>query len=373
MVEFGKLDRLVGWHLFIATETERKVFFDNCPDGVPEHWCAVRSETRCYDREVADLVVEWQRQPGRVISISRGSSKPTTFRQYALLPRTEPRLVIPLGDNDQLQRGLKLHQPGRLTIKIATSVVSRLAGIGLTWPLKQRLLQIDTTLPSEPEIDASAVLYLGTDDNCRKTTILPPQQHRIQKHGGNSLAAEAIRHEAKTLAALGETGVASMVPRLVSLKEVSGGALLEQEYRARTSGFTRNSTSQVVQFLKVLSQVGYEIRDGIPGHRSHGDFAPWNLHLTSNGIFVFDWEKSQEWAPALTDAFHFSIAPFVYVRNRRDARAAMDEALAFGRKVALASGVDTALLSELWKLWLRSKPFDQQNEKFRTLLVQASL
>ena len=38
---------------------------------------------------------------------------------------------------------------------------------------------------------------------------------------------------------------------------------------------------------------------------SHGDFAPWNLHLYPQKLFVFDWKHAQEDASALRDYFHY--------------------------------------------------------------------
>jgi hypothetical protein len=40
-------------------------------------------------------------------------------------------------------------------------------------------------------------------------------------------------------------------------------------------------------------------------HRTHGDFAPWNIKVRARSLFVYDWEDSLPDGLALTDAFHF--------------------------------------------------------------------
>lgn len=61
---------------------------------------------------------------------------------------------------------------------------------------------------------------------------------------------------------------------------------------------------------------------------SQGDFAPWNIRLQPDGIFVFDWEYARRGANPLQDAFHFYLIQravdgryikpnyFAYVKNR---------------------------------------------------------
>src|SRR5262249_25515235 len=37
----------------------------------------------------------------------------------------------------------------------------------------------------------------------------------------------------------------------------------------------------------------------------HGDFAPWNIRLQGERLFVFDWEHARTGANPLADAFNF--------------------------------------------------------------------
>ena len=43
----------------------------------------------------------------------------------------------------------------------------------------------------------------------------------------------------------------------------------------------------------------------IPCSLAHGDFTPWNMFVSGNGITIYDWELSIPDAPPFWDAFHF--------------------------------------------------------------------
>ena len=42
---------------------------------------------------------------------------------------------------------------------------------------------------------------------------------------------------------------------------------------------------------------------------AHGDFAPWNIRIMGDGIFVFDWECARAGANPLADVFNYFIMP----------------------------------------------------------------
>lgn len=60
----------------------------------------------------------------------------------------------------------------------------------------------------------------------------------------------------------------------------------------------------------VLSEIDQKI-----GHRElpvcivHSDFTPWNLRLTRNQLFVFDWEYAEDGGNPLQDFLHFHLLP----------------------------------------------------------------
>ena len=40
-------------------------------------------------------------------------------------------------------------------------------------------------------------------------------------------------------------------------------------------------------------------------HRTHGDFAPWNIRTGTDGLKIIDWEDSDLAGVVYTDVFHF--------------------------------------------------------------------
>jgi hypothetical protein len=57
---------------------------------------------------------------------------------------------------------------------------------------------------------------------------------------------------------------------------------------------------------RALGQLGKRLGSvPVPLSLAHRDFAPWNTRLGTEGLFVFDWERAQEGATPLYDAFHF--------------------------------------------------------------------
>ena len=57
----------------------------------------------------------------------------------------------------------------------------------------------------------------------------------------------------------------------------------------------------------------------VPMVVAHRDFAPWNIRVTTNGLYVFDWEfASTEYIP-LYDIFHFLLMPVALNRRLKSA------------------------------------------------------
>jgi hypothetical protein len=62
----------------------------------------------------------------------------------------------------------------------------------------------------------------------------------------------------------------------------------------------------------------------IPCGVSHGDFAPWNTRLGSQGLYVFDWESASWDTPALWDVFHFNTQVAALLNNKNDPQLSRD-------------------------------------------------
>ena len=61
---------------------------------------------------------------------------------YALLPPSSPRVVVPLGKNDWVVQGLALHRPGRRLLRIVVALLKVLARVGIDYPLRACMLCI---------------------------------------------------------------------------------------------------------------------------------------------------------------------------------------------------------------------------------------
>jgi hypothetical protein len=397
MIEVSHLDRLLGWHLLVPPRLGRRVHLQGFPDGAAAHWQRQRNEEVVTQARDAELRIFWDPSPSEVHSGSEGCvvvgherSIPRSKmagRDYVLLPPSDPRIVLPLQQQVQLLRGMSMHRPGRRIARLAMTSAKAFARLGFTAPLKQRVLWIAGV--EVPDFGGDAVLYLGATDESRKTTILPGQSDSILKHGASSPARAALHREAEALRAMAETNLAGQIPQLIGIYDDVNTTMLQQEYRVRRPRFTRNLRAEACRFLAGMARVGWKKRAlssciaglhgfetvvakmqstgaTVPGHRSHGDFAAWNMSWTKQGLFVFDWEDSVSWAPAYSDAFHFVVAPALHVARNPDPQKVSKVAKIFASEVARAAGLDIADIPLCWEVWL----LEQQARIASPLLAQ---
>jgi hypothetical protein len=344
------------------------------------------------------VVAEWQKWMGERFA---------NVHDYALLPPGNPRVVVPLGVSDWVVQALALHRPGRASARLVVKLLKILARAGFDLPLRSRMVCIGSNsasvLPQGAwqaglELNGAGdpkafALYLGTPNENRKTVILPLGGARqvILKCGESPKAQAAIRNEAAALNALCQTPLASQVPALQDVVEHGNHVTLCLEYRERQTISKAGLKRAVVAFLSGLSkldksnrplasvlgqsnlltssearrtgQVAYaEVRDRLDalaamvatvwGHRSHGDFAPWNCAWTVKGFFVFDWEESRVWDVALGDAFYFAVAPAVHVARSPNPQAVESTALALAGGVTKDAGLPVGDIRIYWALWL---------------------
>lgn len=361
-------DRAIGWNIFLSEGAGQSVNLLGFPKKLEEIWLRERGESPAIER--ADLQVEYGKhihvRPDEKYSEdpSKDICRFDAIHVYGLIPPGNPRLVLPLKNRAQLLRGLAMHKPGRASARMIMLVLRCLAAIGITSPFARQKLIVHRGTPANGDVDPDSILYLGTEDPDRKTTILSPKPDEISKYGRGELAQAALLQEADMLTALRDTVVASQVPRLLSFGSMGNGQLLRQEYRAPIRATQNWLEAEAARFLTKLSEVNSETRDGIPGHLCHGDLAPWNMIRSQSGLFVFDWEKGRDWAPALTDAFYFILAPALHVRRRDQLAEAASKALRFGRQVAHATKVDEDMIPILWQLWANSESNFSSRETF---------
>jgi len=328
-------------------------------------------------------------------------------RDYALLPSHNPRLIIPLGRCDWIVQGLALHRPGRWIAKMAVALIKGFARVGVVRPLRARMVCIANKSVgmlsqgarqaglelSSNDAPQSFALYLGTPNDNRKTVILPlgGMTRSILKYGELRKAKAALKNETMALQAMSQTSLATHVPVLFDWIERDASVTLHQEYRPRRRFSASKMRQAAVKFLIELSKQGRHIRPlaavladsglmtvdeareagrssfaavrqrldsfaisgaTIWGHRTHGDFAPWNCTWTDKGFFVFDWEDSVEWDLAFGDAFYFAVSPAVHIAHLPSPAKVEARAIALAEEVAHGADLPTNKLYMNWALWL---------------------
>jgi hypothetical protein len=383
MTNFGP-DSLLGWHVLIPPRRGRRVHLAGFPPGAAAFWTARRGETVVEDAARADLRLYLEPAgpviPGPEGYASLGRGAPARLvgghaspRLHLLLPAALPRLVLPLWDRSQIRRGLRLHRPGRVLPRVAARLAAAAPALMAGSAAAGRVLAI--AHDRAPDFGAEAVLYLGTPGPARTTTILPAARDRILKRADTPEARLALSREATALERMRLTPLAARIPRLHAVSEGEHHAILDLEYRAPRAAPALRVEAAIVAFLAALARIDRAERPlaslpadwrarlppalaagagsrPVPGHRAHGDFAPWNLAWTSDGLFVFDWEDSADWAPAFSDAFSYVLAPALHVARRPDPEHVTAAALAFARRVAAAGGGDPADIRLSWHLFL---------------------
>ena len=329
-------------------------------------------------------------------------------REYGLLPSGTPRVVVPLSLTRHATTALSLHRPGRWIARLGLRLARALACAGSFELLRGRVLLIATRSPDfipEGAVRADVpkriahpikdyALYLGTPDDNRKTVVLPlgdSPPDIILKVAAIPTARHSLNNEAAALLALSKSSLSAFVPRLHGTVSTDNAMSLYQEYRPRRQTGHRKMDAAVVAFLGQLTLLGHNLvplssllvslpvgsNASLPAeveiachalhrrlrqlgesgavvwvHRTHGDFAPWNCTWTDQGLFIFDWEESQEQDLALGDAFYFAIAPALLVHRKASRKKTLEAALSLANSVVEASGarLDSRIYLALWLL-----------------------
>ncbi|WP_043107323.1 phosphotransferase [endosymbiont of unidentified scaly snail isolate Monju] len=201
----------------------------------------------------------------------------------------------------------------------------------------------------------------------------------------------ALSREADALRHLENSEVSDQVPRLMDFVQSGGQAAIHQSYRRRRPLDESAMHREVLAFLGRLADIDRKERRladvmqqqavvagihwceargmagtvlrrlrhlceediRVTGHRSHGDFAPWNCAWTDAGLFVFDWEESREWELLLADAFYYAVAPSLHIRSQKERLEVLSErALALHGKAADHAGIEPGNNEIHWALWL---------------------
>jgi hypothetical protein len=331
-----------------------------------------------------------------------------TVCAYALVPASNPRLVVPLTSSRHVVSALRLYRPGRRLARVAIWAAGAAARLHIYFFLRGHVLLVASrgaqkapagailaqmALHIGPHIRDYA-LYLGTTLGNRKTVILPLPDYdpnTIAKVGATRGAVDAIRNEVLVLQELEQSSLASSVPKVQALVSSDDSLTVFEEYRERLQAPKATLRTAVAEFLTCLSTLNRDMRPlaSLLGemrnlgastvsdqagsacapllerleslaktnvefyvHRNHGDFTPWNLFWTRQGLFVFDWEESRQHGVALDDAFTYMVIPAILVGRRFRPKETVSGAIQLGMQVAEQAGLNDLDASAYLALWL---------------------
>jgi hypothetical protein len=312
--------------------------------------------------------------PGTTVTPAAGARDTTTF---ALAPSgRRPRLLVPIWPPDAAAAALRAYG-GRLTVQARLSygvVASVLAAAGPR-PLRSRLSVsrsgggapgIDQYLSEALEREVSVAIHLTPSRANRKPVLQAlaagePHPIGFAKVGVNALTGRLIEQEATALAALAASSVEHLVvPSVVhhgsfagnpvlalgplptwlpgtsptladvaaatrevsTLAAVSRTRLTESAYWQRVEDQAKAlpATAAADRLRQCVETAAAKLGEvDITFTASHGDWSPWNMWLTRNGLLVWDWERFERDTPAGFDLLHFRLnEQFIRGGRRRD-------------------------------------------------------
>ncbi len=308
------------------------------------------------------IIVDAGREDNSVHLIDEGFKH---SRRYAALPPEKTRLFVPLVSKRLRSKALTFHVPASLKAHIGLTLARGLSSLGIEQHLTKRTVSLHAR--HEGILDKGGliewissklgysildlVVHTGSESPRRKMTALAiaGQQGKdvLVRIADTELGADAIRQESRALRAIGASDLSGQVPEMIAEGRWNNYFVQLQEgmsYPAKRQ-ITHLTGSHLV-FLSRLSRMDrklmyfnktwiwnrlrtwaetnrladvpcsvrnllHAILSGdlagklVVCHRTHGDFAPWNIKACDGRLFVLDWEDSLPDGLALTDAFHF--------------------------------------------------------------------
>ncbi len=260
---------------------------------------------------------------------------------FAALPATAPRLFIPLMPRNFRQKCLLFHQPGSKPAKLTMSLIRAASRLGFTFPLKNHGITIRSM--KKPPWQGTPASWLGKRIGCdcinmavycgsssprRKVTLLAETANQdclILKISDTVLGAEAIHQEAEALKALAGNSISFEVPKLLLLDRWAGHTIqVQTPVPLDSDQQIQRPTRAHIKIIKALAAIGRELKPlkatstwkhietgwiacnparfhpimhhifnylrtsalekRVICHRTHGDFAPWNMR-SKEGIY----------------------------------------------------------------------------------------
>jgi hypothetical protein len=299
-------------------------------------------------------------------------------RDFILLPSaSRPRLVVPAGRHAAAAAVRGYGQPGSRTVRLGSRVLpvllaSGAGGLALRGRLSVRGPEasggIESYLATVLGTHVLLSLHLGAPRANRKPVLqlLTARGEHVgfAKIGVNTLTSELIRAEHGALSRLGTAGltrltvpavrhfgswrgldvlVLSALPAWRRRRQLPAGQLTAAMAElADVDGTTREPlasspywqqlTGRVTAagerpdrtaLLAALGAVAAQAGGTVLGFGAwHGDWTPWNMASTADGLLVWDWERFGTGAPLGFDALHYWLQSAVVPGSREPAAAA---------------------------------------------------
>lgn len=223
-----------------------------------------------------------------------GDVRPMTYRRVPLTPKR-----LGLSAAGRSRPAARLYQPFHPIRRMLHPLTFELArhGVGLSTTPPFDLDGLCRFL--EFAYDGVVIMRSSRPGRWVVGLCLSGALSRVLKIG--QLDDAALSNEAKFLAALKEGVAGTMsVPRLLATKEWQG------HFVVATSGLSRSPRRTTVE--DALSVCTAMVLGSSAGPAVvHGDFAPWNVVVLSDGPVVLDWENARFERAPMFDLAHFLI------------------------------------------------------------------
>lgn len=308
------------------------------------------------------------------------AAKPTRSegREFVLIPgRRRPPMLVPTAPRVAAAAVRHYKRPSSLGARIGTKAISLSLASGLGGSLFRRRVRVDTPrgadtietyLQDVVALELWVSMYLGPPRANRKPVLelltATGQSAGFAKIGINHLTRDLIRGERATLlklsrARLGEVTVPEVLhygewhdldvlvlsalpvwqrnqridtERLATaMDEVAsvGGreqhSLVAAPYlkQLRERLATAAASAPRLALLNALATLEERAGAEILTYGAwHGDWTPWNMASTDNGLLVWDWERFARGVPLGFDALHYWLQSEVSLKHRDPLRAA---------------------------------------------------
>jgi hypothetical protein len=305
---------------------------------------------------------------------------------FAMLPNERsPRTLIPIEPGSCTRRALQQIQVFATGAKAAKLLLQVMTAVGALPAIAKTLVVsagprsglFDKIAQLTGRSDLCFGVNFGTPSRYRKLTVFAmlPDGEPVA-FAKVPMAREAIarvENEGEMLHTLSRTALAHDVPRALFSGEWNGQTVL-----CTSAGPTEAASMRFAgahrSFLETLWSIRPAVRDGeqlvsevgarlnaamAPDHGaaqivsealeyvrrrlkgatiscglSHGDFAPWNLRISENGMFAFDWEAAAWDQPNLWDIAHFD-TQLVTLLGHRSRYHEIAGGMAFARELYL--------------------------------------